>query len=100
MFLKKQPPEVLYKKGALKSFAKLTGKHLCLSLVFNKMRLRHRCFPVNFAKFLRTPFFTEHLRAIASVSSWVFFQNQLFRAFFIKGIQACELLGEVISNAY
>ena len=21
----------------------------------------HRCFPVNFAKFLRTPFFTEHL---------------------------------------
>ena len=23
-------------------------------------RLCHRCFPVNFAKFLRTPFFTEH----------------------------------------
>ena len=22
----------------------------------------HRCFPVNFAKFLRIPFFTEHLR--------------------------------------
>ena len=21
----------------------------------------HRCFPVNFVKFLRTPFFTEHL---------------------------------------
>ena len=27
-----------------------------------KMRLWHRCFPVNFVKFLRTPFFTEHLR--------------------------------------
>ena len=26
------------------------------------------CFPVNIAKFLRTPFFTEHLRATASVS--------------------------------
>ena len=26
-----------------------------------KKRLWHRCFPVNFAKFLRTPFFTEHL---------------------------------------
>ena len=25
-------------------------------------RLWHKCFPVNFAKFLRTPFFTEHLR--------------------------------------
>ena len=28
----------------------------------SKKRLWHRCFPVNFAKFLRTPFFTEHLR--------------------------------------
>ena len=26
-----------------------------------KKRLWHRCFPVNFAKFTRTPFFTEHL---------------------------------------
>ena len=26
-----------------------------------KKRLWHRCFPVNFAKFLRTPFSTEHL---------------------------------------
>ena len=26
-------------------------------------RLWHKCFPVNFAKFLRTPFFSEHLRA-------------------------------------
>ena len=27
-----------------------------------KRTLWHRCFPVNFAKFLRTPFLTEHLR--------------------------------------
>ena len=27
-----------------------------------KKRLRHRCFPVNFAKFSRTPFLKEHLR--------------------------------------
>ena len=26
-----------------------------------KKRLWHRCFPVNFVKFLRTPFFIEHL---------------------------------------
>ena len=26
-----------------------------------KERLWHRCFPVNFVKFLRTPFFIEHL---------------------------------------
>ena len=29
---------------------------------FFKTRLQHRCFPVKFAKFLRAPFFTEHLR--------------------------------------
>ena len=55
------------RKGVLKNFAKFTGKHLCKSLFFNevaglrpatllKKRLWHRCFPVNFAKFLRTPF--------------------------------------------
>ena len=53
--------------GVLRNFAKLTGKHLCQSLFLNKVaglrpatllkkRLWHRCFPVNFAKFLRTPF--------------------------------------------
>ena len=26
-----------------------------------KKRLWYRCFPMNFAKFLRTPFLTEHL---------------------------------------
>ena len=29
---------------------------------FIKKRLWHRLFPVNFAKFIRTPFLTEHLR--------------------------------------
>ena len=54
-------------KGVLRSFAKLTGKHLCQSLFFNKIaglspatllkkRLLCRGFPVNFAKFLRTHF--------------------------------------------
>ena len=38
------------KKGVLRSFAKFTGKHLCAET------LSHRCFPVNFVKFLRTPF--------------------------------------------
>ena len=54
------------KKGILQKFAKFTGKHLCQSLLYNKVaglrpatllrkRLWHRCFPVNFAKFLTTP---------------------------------------------
>ena len=55
------------KKGVLKNIAKFTGKHLCQSLFLNKAavltparllkkRLWDRCFPVNFAKCLRTPF--------------------------------------------
>ena len=69
--------EVFCKKVALRNFAKFTGKHLCHSLFFNKVagltpatllkkRLWLRCFPVNFAKFLRmrTPFFTEYLRSL------------------------------------
>ena len=45
-------------KVILKNFVKFTGKHLCQSLFLNKVAgLRHRYFPVNFAKFLRTPFF-------------------------------------------
>ena len=65
--LQKQSPEVFCKKVALRNFSKFTGKHLYQSLFFNnltllKKRLRHRCFPVNFEKFLRTDFLTEHLR--------------------------------------
>ena len=55
------------RKGVLRNFAKFTRKNLCQSLFFNKVtslrpttllkkRLWYRCFPVNFANFLRTPF--------------------------------------------
>ena len=55
------------KKGVLKNLGKFTGKHLCWSLFFNEFRglrpasllkkkLQRRCFPVNSAKLLRTPF--------------------------------------------
>ena len=53
-------PEVFCKKGVLRNFTKFTGKHLCQSLFFNK-GLWHRYFPENFVKFIRRPFFIEHL---------------------------------------
>ena len=54
-------------RGVLTNFSKSTGKHLFQSPFLNKIaglrsafllkkRLWPRCFPVNFAKFLRTPF--------------------------------------------
>ena len=53
--IQKQSPEVFCKKEVFKNFAKFTGKHLCQNLFFDKIkRLWHGCFPVNFAKILRT----------------------------------------------
>ena len=68
----KQPPEMFCKKRFLRNFAKFTGKHLFQSLFFNKFaglrpatllkkRFWHKCFPVNFANFLRTPFLIERV---------------------------------------
>ena len=71
--IQKQPLGVFYEKGVLRNFAKFTEKYLCQSLFFIKAcnfikketlrpatllkkRLSHRCFPVNFAKCLWTPF--------------------------------------------
>ena len=63
------------KKVFLKNFTKFSGRHLCWSLFFNKVsgmrsttllkeRLQQRCFPVNFVKFLRTPFLQNTSRQL------------------------------------
>ena len=78
------------RKGVLRNFAKVTGKYLCQSLYFNKVRpatllkqrLWRRCFPMNFAKFLRTPFFAKHFWATASKYKEIFYafdlKNKIF----------------------
>ena len=78
-------PEVFFKKGVLRNFTKFTGKHLYQSLFFNKVaglrsatllkkRLLHRCVPVSFVRFLRTPFHTEQLR-------WLLLSQSLMKRF-------------------
>ena len=60
------------KIGVLKNFAKLTGKHLCQSLFFNKAgrpatSLKKRLvFSCEFCEIFKYTFFTEHLRTTAS----------------------------------
>ena len=72
-------PGVFCKKGVLRNFTKFTGKHLWQSLVFNevsglrpttllKKRLWHKCFLVNFVKFLTKPFFYRIPLVAASVT--------------------------------
>ena len=51
--------QMFFKANVSKNFANVTGEH--------------RCFPVKFVKFLRTPFFTEHLRRL--LLSMLFFMN-------------------------
>ena len=48
-------------------FNKVAGLKACN---FIKERLKHSCFPVNNAKFLRTHFFTEHLRWLLLYVVW------------------------------
>ena len=72
---------MLSKKGVLKNFAKFTGK---LPVFFIKKETpTQRCFPVNFAKILRTTFFKEHLWWLLQVK--FFFREVLnFRPNFTK----------------
>ena len=64
--------EVFCKKGFLRNFAKFTGKHLCQSLFLIKKRVWHRCFPVDFAKFLSTPFYIKYL-------PWLLLPQEVYR---------------------
>ena len=72
------------KKGAIKNFVKLTVKNLCWCIYFcrpatlSKMRLRHRCFSVNFAKFLKTFFL---LNTSGELCKWI---SKLVTVYFIS----------------
>ena len=85
------------RKGVLRNFAKFTGKQMCQGLFFNKvaglrlqacnfMKKEALAIPVNFAKFPRTPFFTEHLQAAASECRVFVFSPRCFslKSFLIK----------------
>ena len=80
------------RKVVLRNFANFTGKHLCQSLFFNKIadlrpatlfrkRLWHRCFPVNFVKFLRTSF-------LQNIFERLFLCSLKFA--FLRGILTCS----------
>ena len=66
MLLQEQPPEMFFKKGVLRNFAKLTGKHLCQSLFFNNV--------ADQSLFCST----EHLRTTASTSGNVEYETTAF----------------------
>ena len=93
-------------------FAKFTGKRLCQSLFFNKVaglkpatllkkRLWHWCFPVNFVKFLRTPFsqntsWRQLLKVEGSLSRHVTVGLQ----FLLLGAAALSFSGKLLQNSH
>ena len=86
---------MFFKIGILKHFSNFTGKHLCRSLFLNvaglkacnctKKKLQNRCFPVKFAKFLRTTlaatseFCSSSCIITASVSITRFISNECIK---------------------
>ena len=67
-------PEMFCKEVVLRNFTKFTGKHLFQSLLFNKVaglrpaillkrRFWHRCFSMNFVKFVKKPFLAASVTA-------------------------------------
>ena len=77
----------------LTKFATFTGKHLCQSLVFNKVekslffknRPWHRYLPVNFAKFLRTSFLQNTSgRLLLNITLTRMLASRLIRSFIKK----------------
>ena len=89
------------KNFALKNFTKFTGKHLCQNLFFNKVavpetllkkRFWHRCFHLNFVKFLRTSFlqktsgsWKKPLKHPLSSENNLILCNRLFVVFTLDG---------------
>ena len=76
------------KRIVLKNFLRFTGKYLGFSLSFNKVgglrsatlfkkRLLHSCFPVNFAKFFRTPFIQNNSWQLLQYASQLLSIKQL-----------------------
>ena len=66
--------QMFFKISVLKILANFIGKHPCWrpqADKFIKKRPKPRCFPLKFAKFLRTPFFKEHFRWLF-LYSWTY----------------------------
>ena len=71
-----------------------TGKHLwwsSFSIKLIKKRFQHRCFPVKFPKFLRTPHFTEQLRWVLLQHLWNTLNNADLIGLSLVGIRNLKI---------
>ena len=66
-FYKSNRQEVFCKKGLLRNFAKLTGKHLCQACNFIKTETLAQVFSCEFSEISKSTFFKEYIWATASI---------------------------------
>ena len=64
LYLSKAVGRICFVKKAFLEISQNSQVNTCARVCFLKRRIQRRCFSVNFAKFLRTPFLTEHLRCL------------------------------------
>ena len=88
--------ELFCEKGLLRNLTKFTGKRLRQSLFFNKVttlfkkRIFRWCFPVNFVKFLRTPFLTEYLWwLLLNIKKKYSFKDFFQKVIYLLSVQQC-----------
>ena len=98
--------EVFCEKGVLRNFAKFKKnssarvsflmKLQTEACTLLKRRLWRTCFPVNFAKFLRTPFLTEHFRWLLLSIRYFKMENHFRFRHLIKTFMLKSCLGWVV----
>ena len=69
-FFKGPSLEVVSQRSFVKNVYKQISQNSCARVSFLIKRDRHKYFPVNFVKFVRTPFFIDHLLFDGSKFLW------------------------------
>ena len=84
------------KESVLKNFANFIGKHLCSprSATLLKKRFWHRYFPVNFAKFLRMPFFHRTPLVVVSIFPHCYVAKQFLGITYFTDILSFEMFSK------
>ena len=101
--------EVFCKKRCSQKFRKIHRKHLCRPATLLKKRLWHKCFHVNFAKFLRTAFLQSTSGRLILTAKKTYYklylkktssigQNLFFRP--LPPIDVLETLQSIYDRAY
>ena len=100
----KQPLQLFYKKGVLRNFVNFIGKHLYRSLFLIELqaqRLKHRCFLMEFVKFLETGVYERLLlKPVVSPTVSSNYLRLVHGFHCVKSVQVWSFLWSVLSRSW